>query len=318
MARPDPKDVTAVACVGTGVIGAAWAAYFLAHGYDVTAWDPGEDAEAKLRRAVDAAWPALTDLGLAPGGARERLTFAPTLAEAVAGAPFIQESVPERLDIKIETIAAIDRAADPEAVISSSTSGISMTDMQVDCAHPDRTVVGHPFNPVYLIPLVEVVPGAKTDADAADWAKAFYDCAGKAAIVCKDGIPGFLANVVQDAMWMQALHMVQRGETTVEDLDKAVIDGPGLRWAMTGPFFTFHLGGGAGGMRHNLAQFGPGLEHPYSLIPPMTRDQATEDAVSDACERMAGGRGYEELVGARDKCLVAILKAVREWRATFD
>ncbi len=318
MARPDPKDVRQVACVGTGVIGAAWTAYFLAHGYDVAAWDPGEGAEGILRRAVDAAWPALTDLGLAPGASRDRLTFTPTLAEAVAGAWFIQESVPERLDIKIEVIAAIDGAADPEAVISSSTSGISMTDMQVKCAHPGRTVVGHPFTPVYLIPLVEVVPGAKTDAAAAEWAKVFYDHAGKAAIVCKDGIPGFLANVLQDAMWMQALHMAKRGDASVEDLDKSVVDGPGLRWAMTGPFFTFHLGGGAGGMRHNLAQFGPGLEEPYSLVPPVGRDQAAEDAVSDACERMAGGRGYEELVHARDKCLVAILKAVAEWRATFD
>ena len=186
MTRPDPANVRRVACVGAGTIGGGWAAQFLSRGYDVAAWDPAPDGAERLRSQVDAAWPALEALGLAAGASRDRLSVTATLAEAVEGAEFIQESVPEVMAVKIDALAEIDAAAATDAVISSSTSGFSMTDMQVRCAHPERTVVGHPFNPVYLVPLVEVVPGAKTDPATAEWAAAFYGHAGKSAIIVKD------------------------------------------------------------------------------------------------------------------------------------
>ena len=292
------------------MIGAGWAAHFLARGYDVVAFDPAEDGEARLRELVETAWPALAALGLAAGASRERLSFAATLEDALADAEFVQESAPERLELKRELLAALDRAAPPEVVIGSSTSGFAMTDMQPDAPGAARMVVGHPFNPPYLIPLVEVVGGARSDPAAVAWAVAFYRAAGKYALAMEHELPGFIANRLQDALWREALHMVAAGEATVGQIDAAIREGPGLRWPIMGPCLTFHLAGGPGGMAHMLDHFGPALEEPWTRLaaPPLTRE--LRDRMVAGCAQEAAGRSIAELIRERDAKLVAILKAL--------
>ena len=309
-ARPQPSAVRRVACIGAGVIGGGWAAHFLARGYDVVAWDPAQGGEARLRDLVATAWSALTALGLAPGASPDRLSFAETLEAAVADAEFVQESAPERLDLKRELLGALDRATPPEVVIGSSTSGFAMTEMQPDAPGAARMVVGHPFNPPYLIPLVEVVGGARTDPAAVAWAAAFYRAGGKYALEMARELPGFIANRLQDAMWREALHMVAAGEATVGEIDAAIREGPGLRWPIMGPCLTFHLAGGAGGMAHMLDHFGPALEEPWTRLaaPPLTAE--LRDRMVEGCAAEAAGRSIADLVRERDLKLVAILKAL--------
>jgi carnitine 3-dehydrogenase len=308
--RPEPAEVQRIACVGAGVIGGGWAAHFLARGYEVVAWDPAPDAEARLRELVTTAWPALAALGLAADASPDRLTFAATLEEAGAEAEFVQESAPERLEVKRELLKAIDRATPPEIVIGSSTSGFAMSDLQPEAPGAARMVVGHPFNPPYLIPLVEVVGGARTDPQAVAWAAAFYRAAGKYALELERELPGFIANRLQDAMWREALHMVATGEATVTQIDAAITTGPGLRWPIMGPCLTFHLAGGPGGMAHMLDHFGHALEEPWTRLqaPPLTRE--LRERMVEGCATEAAGRSILDLVRERDAKLVALLKAL--------
>jgi carnitine 3-dehydrogenase len=197
--RPQPDAVRTVTVVGTGVIGGGWAAHFLRRGYDVVAWDPGPDARGRLAALLDTAWPSLERLGLSEGASRDRLRWADTLEEALAETDFVQESSPELLDAKVALLARIDRLTSPEVVVASSTSGLLMTDMAVECENPGRFLVGHPFNPPYLIPLVEVVGGRKTDPEAVTWAEAFYTAAGKTSLTMEQEVPGFVGNRLQEA-----------------------------------------------------------------------------------------------------------------------
>ncbi|WP_031187000.1 MULTISPECIES: 3-hydroxyacyl-CoA dehydrogenase NAD-binding domain-containing protein [Streptomyces] len=309
MSPTPPSSVRRVACIGAGVIGGGWVAHFLARGYDVTAWDPAPDAEDKLRRLVTAAWPALEQLGLAEGASADRLTLAPSLAEAVADAEFVQESAPEQLELKRDLLAQLDAAAPPGVVIASSTSGYPMTDLQTTAATPGRLVVGHPFNPPYLIPLVEVVGGERTDRAAVEWAAEFYGVAGKSVITMDRELPGFIANRLQEALWREALHMVANGEATVEDIDASITEGPGLRWAFMGPILTFALAGGEGGMAHMLDHFGPSLKSPWTRLEAPELDRALRDAMVDGCERAADGRTYAQLVAERDQGVIDVLRA---------
>lgn len=308
--RATPEQVRTVVCVGAGVIGGGWAAHFLARGYRVVAWDPGTGAEDKLRHLVDAAWPALTELGLSDGADRANLVFEPDLATACAQADFVQESAPESLDLKRKLLADIDAATPEHVVISSSTSGYPMTDMQTACAHPERTVVGHPFNPPYLIPLVEVVGGKLTDPEVVAWTSEFFRTAGKSVITMKQEVPGFIANRLMEAIWREALHMVAADEATVEQIDQAITDGPGLRWPIYGPMMTFHIGGGQGGMAHYIDHFGATLEEPYSRLVAPELTSELRDAVVDGCEREAGARSIDDLVAERDRGVIALLRAL--------
>lgn len=310
MTRVAPAEVERVTCAGTGVIGGGWAAYFLAKGYEVTAWDPGAGAEDRLRHLVHAAWPALTELGLAPGADPDRLRFEADLRTAVADAQFIQESAPEDLALKRHLLAEIDEAAPPEIVISSSTSGYPMTDMQVDCRRPGRTVVGHPFNPPYLIPLVEVVGGAFTEPEVVTWTSDFLRIAGKSVITMEREVPGFIANRLQEALWREALHMVEAGEATVEQIDLSITDGPGLRWPVQGPMMTFHLAGGQGGMDHMLTHFGPSLLSPWTRLIAPELTSGLRDEVVAGTERESAGRTVDELVAERDRGVIAVLRAL--------
>jgi carnitine 3-dehydrogenase len=307
---PDVSTVDTVACVGAGVIGGGWVAHFLARGFHVRAWDPAPDAAAKLGRLVDAAWPALTSLGLAAGASRDNLTVTTALAEAVDGAGFVQESAPEDLPLKQKLLADIDVVTPAGVVVASSTSGYGMTEMQVAAATPERFVVGHPFNPPYLIPLVEVTGGTLTASWAVEWASEFYHRVGKTVITMDREVPGFLANRLQEALWREALHMVANGEATVEQIDTAITAGPGLRWPVQGPMLTFHLAGGEGGMAHMLDHFGPSLKAPWTRLeaPELTRE--LRDAVVDGCVKEAGERSIADLIAERDRAIIAIQRAV--------
>jgi carnitine 3-dehydrogenase len=311
MLRPDPAAVQRVGVIGTGVIGGGWAAHFLRMGLDVVAFDPAPGAEDRLRRLVADAWPTLERLGLRDGAGQDRLTFATDLDSAAAGTEFIQESTREDGPTKTRILAEIDGAADPATVVASSTSGFSMTMLQRDAVHAERLVVGHPFNPPYLIPLVEVVGGERTDPAVVDWAVGFYTHIGKYGLKMTKELPGFLGNRLQEAMWREALHMVAAGEATVEEIDASVAYGPGLRWALMGPCLTFHLAGGQGGMGYMLDHFGAALLEPWTRLEAPELTPELRERMVEGCLREAAGRSVAELERERDEFLVALL-ALRE------
>ena len=307
MAATEPDQVHRVGIVGAGVIGGGWALHYLRMGFDVDVYDPAPQAEGDLLRLRDAAWPMLERLGLRPGASQGRLAFHASLAGAVAGADFVQENGPEDGPVKRRILADIDRAAAPEVIIASSTSGFAMTMLQADCASPQRCVVGHPFNPPYLIPLVEVVGGELTDPAVVDWLASFYAGVGKRPLRLSRELPGFVANRLQEALWREALHMIAAGEATVEEIDASIAHGPGLRWALMGPCLTFHLAGGAGGIEHMLDHFGAALLEPWTRLeaPPLTGE--LRERLVQGCLREARGRSVAELDALRDEFLAGLL-----------
>lgn len=314
----DMATIDTVACVGAGTIGGGWIAYFLSRGLRVRAWDPGPDVSAKLGRLIDNAWPALTQLGLADGADPSAWSVHTDLAEALDGAGFVQESAPEVLEMKQQLLADIAAAAPADIVIGSSTSGYSMTEMTGKAAETGdaaRLVVGHPFNPPYLIPLVEVVGGERTDPAATDWAAEWYGSIGKSVIRMEREVPGFIANRLQEALWREALHMVDNGEATVEQIDRSITDGPGLRWPLQGPMLTFHLAGGEGGMAHMLDQFGPSLKSPWTRLDAPELTDQLRNAVVDGSQAEAAGRSIADLIRARDASIIAVRKAIEQIHA---
>jgi carnitine 3-dehydrogenase len=313
MATAETNPITRVAIVGAGVIGNGWAARCLAHGLDVVVTDPDPAAEQRLHAAVDTAWPTLEQRGLADGADRARLRFTTDLADAVAGAGLIQENAPEREDVKREVLAKIDAAADPKAIIGSSTSGLLPTTLQSDCAHPERVMVAHPFNPVYLLPLVELVGGEQTEKEAIERAAAFFRSIDMRPLIVRREIEGHVADRLMEALWREALHLVNDGVATTEEVDAAVVYGAGLRWSLMGTFLTFHLAGGEGGMRHMLHQFGPALKLPWTkLEAPELTDELIE-RVADGCEHQAAGRSMRELEARRDEFLSRLIDLVSEY-----
>jgi carnitine 3-dehydrogenase len=310
MARPAPQRVERIAVVGAGVIGGGWAAHYLRRGYRVQAFDPAPGAEQRLRTLVERAWPFLEQLGLAAGAGLERLSFHSELGAALEGAELVQESTPEQLEPKRASIEEIDSLLDPDIVIASSTSGFGMSELQTRCRHPERCVVAHPFNPPYLIPLVEVVGGRGTEPWAVEWAMAFYAAAGKRPLALSRELPGFVGNRLQEAMWREALHMVAAGEASVEEIDASIAYGPGLRWALMGPILTFHLASGDGGIASMLDHFGPALLEPWTRLdaPPLTAE--LRDRLVEGCRREAAGRSVAELERERDAFLVGLLSLV--------
>lgn len=314
MARPNVADVKRVASIGGGPIGAGWAAHFLARGYDVTGYLHAMSEEPMYRKILDTAWVSLAALGFVPGASLDRLTLTDNLEQAVAGAEFVQESAPERLDLKQTLYGKLGAIVPAGVVIASSTSGLMMTDIQALCATPERTVIGHPFNPPYLLPLVEIIGGKKTAPEAVAWARDFYAHAGKAPLVMKKEIPGFVATRLQEALWREALHMVANGEATPEDIDIALMNGPAPRLAIQGQCMAFHVACGEGGMATNLDQFGPALKLPWTRLvaPELTRE--LRDRMVDGCNEMAKGRHFEEMAAERDRAIVGVLKAVRAAR----
>ncbi len=296
--------------IGTGVIGAGWAARALAHGLDVVAWDPTPAWQGRLADAVGNAWPALERLGLFPGGSLDRLRCADSLDAACRAADFIQECAPERLELKQDLHERIDALAPPEVIVASSTSGLLPTDLQSRCRHPERLVVGHPFNPVYLLPLVEVLGGARTSSASIDRAMAFYRDLGMHPLRVRKEIEGFLSDRLQEALWRELLHLVNDGVATTEELDAAIVYGPGLRWAFMGSCLSYHLAGGDTGMEDFLEQFGPTLELPWTRLPAPELGDELIARMTEGTRRQAGGRTVKELERLRDDCLIAIMQAL--------
>jgi 3-hydroxyacyl-CoA dehydrogenase len=249
------SEISRVAIVGTGLIGSSWAACFLAHGLDVVATGRAPGKEDKVRHYVKAAWPALTKIGLAPGASISRLRFESDLKEALADADLVQENAPEREPLKIKLFADIDSILPPSAILASSTSGIPMSRIQSECKHPERCVTGHPFNPPHLIPLVEVVGGAKTSAETIERVMRFYTAMGKRAMHIRKEVMGHVANRLQAALYRELAYLIDQEVVSVADADAAVCMGPGMRWALMGPNLIYHLGGGPGGIRHFFEHF---------------------------------------------------------------
>jgi carnitine 3-dehydrogenase len=297
--------------VGTGVIGAGWAARALARGLDVLAWDPAPGAEDKLRARIDNAWPALTKLGLSPGADRARLAFTTDLESLCARADFIQESAPENEELKRDLHARLTAAAAADVIVASSSSGLLPSRIQGDSRHPGRTLIGHPFNPVYILPLVEVLGGKLTDDGCIEDAKNFYRSLGMHPLHVRTEIDGYISDRLQEALWREALHMVADGVASTGEIDDAIIYGPGLRWAFMGTCLTFHLAGGEDGMRHMLEQFGPALKLPWTKLEAPELTDALIDSMVAGTRAQADGRSIAELERLRDECLIGIMRTLR-------
>ncbi len=307
------QPVHRIAIVGTGVIGASWAAYYLAHGIDVVATDPGPQAEANLRKYVDDAWPLLTQVGLSPGASRDRLTFSPDMSRALAEADWVQENAPERPDFKIKLFAQMDEATPPNSIIASSSSGITMDVIQSGCKRPERCVIGHPFNPPHVVPLVEVVGGAKTSEATIERAMAFYAGIGKKPVRLYKArlykaLPGHVANRFQAALYKEVLYLVQQGVLSAADADVAVCYGPGIRWGVMGPSLQWHVGGGQGGIQHFMEHLmDPLVAMMKTLGTPEITPQLKQTIV-DAVLKEAGGRSVEQLAREENSVLIGLLK----------
>jgi carnitine 3-dehydrogenase len=300
--------VNRAAVVGTGVIGASWAALFLANGLDVTATDPAPGAEERLRADVAAHWPVLERTGLADGASLDRLSFTADAAAAVTDAEFVQENGPERLDVKHELFARLDAASPPDTVLASSSSGLLPSAIARGCPkHPERVIIGHPFNPAHLIPLVEVVPGEVTSTEAVERAMNFYTAVGKRPIRLRIEVPGHVANRLQYALWREAYSLVERGVASVSDIDAAISHGPGLRWAVLGPLANQHLSGGAGGLAHVLTHLGPPMEDVWRDLRPVWLTPDLITALVDGVAEELAGIEPADLVARRDAVLTALL-----------
>jgi 3-hydroxyacyl-CoA dehydrogenase len=302
-------QIKRVAVIGTGVIGASWTALFLAKGLNVVATDVAPGAEGRLKQYVDEAWPALESLGLAPGASRSNLTFVADLSQAVAGAELVQENGPERIDFKKALYGQLDALLPSTAIIASSSSGLTMSEIQLGCpTHPERCVIGHPFNPPHLIPLVEIVAGAKTSEDTIRRATDFYTALGKRTIRLHKEVPGHVANRLQAALWREIVHLISEGVVDVADADTAVCWGPGLRWGVMGPTLLFHLGGGQGGIEHFFDQFtGPMTAWWKVLGNPQITPEVRKTVVAGVLKE-AGTRSLDALASQRDEVLLGLLK----------
>ena len=304
------SGIQRAAVIGTGVIGASWATCFLARGLEVTASDPAPGAEAALREAVAAQWPAMRAMGLAPGASPDRLRFAASPEDAVAEAQFVQENGPERLELKRELFHRLDAAAPAEAVLATSASTIMVSEFQDACArHPDRVVLGHPFNPPHLIPLVEVAGGRVTSAGAVERALGFYRAVGKHPIHLRKEVRGHVANRLQGALWQEAFHLVQAGVASVEDVDAAIAHGPGLRWALLGPFLNLHLSGGPGGIGALLGKpLWQATEGVWRDLGSLSVDAELGSRVAEGVAEELASRDQAEVVRQRDEVLLELLR----------
>src|SRR5213593_4120173 len=301
------KPIRRIAIVGTGVIGASWAAEYLARGFDVVATDPAPNAEANLRKYVDEAWPDLTSIGLSSAASRDRLSFTTDMKEALSHADLVQENAPERPDFKMKLYAEMDEVTPVDSLLASSSSGITPSVIQSQCKHPERVVIGHPFNPPHIIPLVEVVGGTKTSPEAIQQAMEFYASIGKKPIHLKKELPGHVGNRLQAALYKEIMYLIQQGVLSVSDADDAVSYGSGLRWGVMGPSLQWHLGGGPGGIQHFM-------EHLMEPLAGMMKALGTPDitpdlkrTIVDGVMREASGRSVEQLAEEENELLVGLL-----------
>jgi len=301
------EAIQRIAIVGTGVIGASWAAYYLARGFDVVATDPAPNAEQNLRKYVDEAWKILSKKELSEGASRDRLTFQPKMSSALAAADFVQENAPERPDFKAKLFADMDDATPPDSILASSSSGLTMDVISSSCKRPERCVIGHPFNPPHIIPLVEVVGGAKTSEKTIEIAMAFYASIGKKPIRLFKALPGHVANRLQAALYKEVLYLIQQGVLSVEDADAAVSYGPGPRWGVMGPSLQWHLGGGPGGINHYMEHLMDPLAGLMKVLGTPNVTPELKQTVTEGVMRMAGDRSVEQLAEEENEVLTGLL-----------
>ena len=303
------RPIHRIAIIGTGVIGASWTSLFLAKGLEVVATDVAPNAETSLRRFVKAAWPALERLGLAPGASQSRLTFTGDLPTAVAGADLIQENGPERIDFKKKLYRQLDELLPADVIIASSSSGLTMSEIQSDCRlHPERCVIGHPFNPPHLVPLVEIVGGAKTSEATIERASEFYTRLGKRAVRLRKEVPGHVANRLQAALAREVYYLVAEDVVSVTDVDKALSWGPGLRWGIMGQVLLNHLGGGQGGIEHFFDQFTGPMTAWWKVLGSPVLTPEVQKKLIDGVHAEAGSRSIDELAAKRDEILLGLLE----------
>ena len=293
------------------MIGSGWIARALANGMDVVAWDPAPNAEVNLRARITKCWPALEKNGLKPGASPNRLRFVDTVEACVKDADFVQESAPETLTLKIGLHAKISAVARPDVLIASSTSGLLPSEFYAQATHPERCLVGHPFNPVYLLPLVEVVGGEKTAASAKDAAMAIYKAMGMKPLHVRKEVPGFIADRLLEALWRESLHLVNDGIASTGEIDDAIRYGAGIRWSFMGSFLIYTLAGGDAGMRHFMSQFGPALKLPWTKLEAPELTDTLIDQVVDGTKVQLGQHSIADLERYRDDCLMAVQDAVR-------
>jgi 3-hydroxyacyl-CoA dehydrogenase len=300
-----------IAIIGTGVIGSSWAALFAAHGHDVSATDPRPDAADELRRAVERCWPSLDRQGLVDeGGSPDLVSLAGSAAAAAEGAAFVQENAPEQLDLKHDLYREIDAVTGPDVVIASSSSGLMATDIQRCCkCHPERVVIGHPFNPPHLVPLVEVVGGEATNEAAIAAAMGMYTSIGKSPIHIRAELPGHVTNRLQAALWREAYWLVEQGAVSVADVDRAISSGPGLRWALLGPFATQHLSGGDAGIAHVLEHLGPPMVEWWETLRAAAWTPELKAAVVAGVDAELDGIDQDRMLDERDRLLEQLVVA---------
>ena len=309
---PDPSSITRITSIGGGPIGGGWTAHFLARGYSVTAYIHDKAEQSLFETIVRTGWKSLTQLGLEKNASLDRLTVTNNLQVAVENCEFIQESAPEKLELKQNLYAKLGQIVPKNVVIGSSTSGLKMSDIQQKCSTPERCVIGHPFNPPYLLPLVEIVGGKKTSPKAVEWSGQFYKVAGKSPLIMKKEIPGFVATRLQEALWREALHMVANDEATPADIDNALMNGPAPRMAVQGQCMAFHVACGEGGMATNLDQFGPALKLPWTRLKAPELTKELRDKMVNGCNAIAGDQVFEAMAAKRDAQIVAVLNAIRK------
>lgn len=307
-------DHAHTSCLGAGVIGASWAALFLASGRSVAVFDPSPEAEDATRAYIETAWPTLTRMGLTQNGTPDALSFHASAAAAVEGAGFVQESVPERLAIKHALFAEIEPVLSPGAIVASSASGLTLGQMQGGWSDPAPLILGHPFNPPHLVPLVEVMGNARTGPGIADAATAFYESIGKVTIRVNKEVPGHVANRLQAAVWREAIHLAKEGVASVGDIDKAMWAGPGLRWAAVGPTECFSMGAGPGG----LSAFCDHLKDTFNgwwddMGQPYLDSETIALLVNGAAEA-AGDLSHSDMLARRDAMITAMQEALRPFR----
>jgi len=313
MALKGRDNIKRVGLVGGGVIGTGWTIRALAHGLDVSITDPAPGAEDRLRENIETIWPTMVQKGLADGASPDRVTFAANIEEAVVEADFIQENVPEREDVKIAVFKEISAHCPDNTVIASSSSGLLPSRIQSQATNPERVVIGHPFSPLYILPLVEVMGGEKTSEEAKRKAAGYYSRIGMRPLHVRKENDAYLSDRLQEALWHEALHLVNDGYATIPEIDAAITGGPGLRWAFMGIAMAWHVAAGEGGMRVNMKHFGPTMELPWThLKAPKLTDELIEK-VADGCEEETAGRHWREMEQRRDQCLMKIMEAIEEY-----
>ena len=305
------QRIRKVALVGGGVIGGGWATRCLANGLEVVLADPRAESRDYVEKMVADAWPVLEDAGFVTGE-KGQLHFASDIAGAVSDADFVQENVPEREELKIAVHEEISQHARADVVIASSSSGLLPSRLQSRCAHPERLIIGHPFAPVYLLPLVEIVGSEQTAPAAVAKVGEFYRSIGMRPLHVRREIEAYIADRLQESLYREALHLIDQGVATVAEIDAAVTGGPGLRWAFMGTFLAWHLGGGPGGMRHTIEQFGPALELPWSHMKAPELTDELKRRIVQGCEEESGARVFDDMERRRDRCLAEIQKVLKE------